>query len=877
MRAFQRFSDVKNGIWVALCIALGFPVVSHAQFTDDFSDFDFANNPTWVGDDSIFDASAGDLHLNGAAISSEAHLSTSCQVINNAVWDFNVRLGFNPSSSNLSRVYIVSDNADLEGPLNGYYVEIGGSPDEVSLYRQDGTSDSLLVDGVDGLVGTTSVNVDIRVTRDALGNWELFADTSAAGGNLVSMGTSFENTYFQSYYVGVFCYYTATRSDQFWYDDFDVTGTAFVDTINPTLTALVLTSNTTLDAYFSEPMLQGPAEVEGNYSADNGLANPSNAVLDGGDASLVHLTFGTAFGNGILNTLTLVNVQDLASNSIGSGSGTFIFFTPDSASYRDVVITELMPDPGPTVGLPESEYIELHNTGNGIFDLDGWSLSDGGSTASLRPYVLLPGEYVIVVANGDSSTFQNNVTSRTMGVSSFPSLNNAGDNITLRDAGGYTVDQVSYTDEWYQNEAKDGGGWSLELINPLLPCTNAFNWIASNHVNGGTPGAQNSVYNTTPDLTAPELMDVLVQYADTIELVFSESVDSIGALNATYLISPTLTISDVLPVGPSFERVLLAFSTPLVAGVVHTISVTGIADCSGNIIATGTDQFALPQQAEAGDIIVNEVLFDPPTSGSDFVEIYNNSDKIVSLKDWGLANYDDDTISNFKEITAEPFLFFPGEYVVLTTDVSWVRSQYFGAATVDRFIEMESVPTYSNDSATVYLINNLDTVSDGFSYDEDMHFALLNVTESVSLERLDFDRESNDATNWHSAAENVDFATPGYENSQYYPSSGSGEISIDPEVFSPNNDGNADVVNINYSFAQPGFVGNLVIYDSKGRIIRHLARSELLSSEGTISWDGTNEGREKARVGIYVIYFEVFDLDGNVSKFKETCVLATQF
>ena len=55
--------------------------------------------------------------------------------------------------------------------------------------------------------------------------------------------------------------------------------------------------------------------------------------------------------------------------------------------------------------------------------------------------------------------------------------------------------------------------------------------------------------------------------------------------------------------------------------------------------------------------------------------------------------------------------------------------------------------------------------------------------------------------------------------------------------------------------------------------MKQLIRNELLGIKGTFSWDGINEEREKARIGIYIIFFEVFDLKGNVKHYKKTCVL----
>ncbi|HRP61526.1 MAG TPA: hypothetical protein PK833_14735, partial [Vicingus sp.] len=118
---------------------------------------------------------------------------------------------------------------------------------------------------------------------------------------------------------------------------------------------------------------------------------------------------------------------------------------------------------------------------------------------------------------------------------------------------------------------------------------------------------------------------------------------------------------------------------------------------------------------------------------------------------------------------------------------------------------------------------------------EDLHFALLNDTKGVSLERIDYNRPSNDNTNWHSPAEDVGFATPGYENSQFQKVEITDGISISPETFSPDNDGVDDVLNISYQFAEAGYVANIVIYDAKGRLIKNLLLNELLGTKGTFS------------------------------------------
>lgn len=762
-----------------LLIALLAPTLATAQFTDNFTDGDFTNAPTWSGDDVKFEVLANELHLNAPAATDVAYLSTPSLAIDAALWEFYVRLEFNPSSSNRAYVYLVSDQADLNGPLNGYFVMIGNTADEVSLYRQDGGSSVKIIDGTDGTVDSDPVTVRVQVTRDASGNWELLHDVTG-GSTFTSEGTVNDITYTGAAYFGVFCDYTATRSTLFYYDDFVVTGNPF----------------------------SGPAY--------------------------------------------------------------------DTAQFREIVINEIMADPSPPVGLPDAEFVELYNTTTAdTFNLSGFTFTDGSSTATLGDYVLNPDEYVIVCPYSDTIALQG-ITANVLGVGSFPSLNNSGDNLELQNALGTIIDQVNYTDSWYADPAKEDGGWTLEQINPFTACASVANWSASNNSTGGTPGAVNSIFDPTPDTQAPTITDIYVNTATHITVQFSEVIDSSTVTLGNFGVSGGITVLNVAALSPDYTRADVFFLTPIDTGLVYTLTITNVADCEGNLLI-GSNDFSLPYQARIGDVVINEVLFNPYTNGSDFVEIYNNSTRVIGLSNWQLANYDDDTISNHDIITTLQISLNPGEFVVLTVDSLDVRNDYplFMPGT---FLEMSALPTYANDSGTVYLIDNLNRVMDAFSYDEDMHFALLNDPDGVSLERIDYNRPTNDATNWHSAAEAVGWATPGYENSQFYPAAIPDDaVTIDPETFSPDNDGYQDVVNIHYTFETGGFVGNLTIFDSHGRTVRYVMQNELLSATGIVSWDGTTETAEKASVGIYVILFEVFDLQGTVTHFKRTCVVASRF
>ena len=164
---------------------------------------------------------------------------------------------------------------------------------------------------------------------------------------------------------------------------------------------------------------------------------------------------------------------------------------------------------------------------------------------------------------------------------------------------------------------------------------------------------------------------------------------------------------------------------------------------------------------------------------------------------------------------------------------------------------------------------------DHFIYSEDLHFDLLDDYEGISLERISPDAPTNNKSNWHSASQAVDFATPGSKNSQHTSvPENKNNISIAPKTFSPDNDGYNDVSLISYNLNTNGYTATLTIYDSDGRLVKVIANNELLGPNGFFTWDGTTKNGEKATIGIYIILFEAYTSTGETIAIKKTVVVA---
>jgi hypothetical protein len=323
----------------------------------------------------------------------------------------------------------------------------------------------------------------------------------------------------------------------------------------------------------------------------------------------------------------------------------------------------------------------------------------------------------------------------------------------------------------------------------------------------------------------------------------------------------------------------LHLSASLLVGVEYFIELSSdITDIVGNNIINNTAKIMLPTQASPNDVVINEVLFNPLDGSVDFVELYNRSAFTVNLKQLIVASFDDvGNIKYPKYITSDGVLLFPSSYVVVSENSNSIKEKYWVENELC-FVDMEHLPTFSSNDGSVVIIDTNGVVIDYMYYTDDMHFGLLNDTKGVSLERVDYNRSSQDNSNWHSASEQSGWATPGYKNSMYNNiSKNGGVITIDPKAFSPDSDGFDDVLYIHYKFAEPGNVAKVSIYDKVGREVVVLADNELMSVEGVLAWDGLDKNNQKSPIGIYVIFIEVFDLNGNIKKYKRVCAINARF
>lgn len=1125
---------------IATCICIGFVLlhlVAWAQVQDDFSDGDFALNPEWLGDDSLFVVSNQQLRSRGT-VGKDIYLSTENPFALNCEWRFWIRNAFSPSTQNFSRYYLLSDRQNLKDSLNGYYIQLGGitgNNDSIMLFKQTGLTRTLIVGGRRGTVAKTNNLIRFRVLRSAVGNWEIYSDTTG-GFDFTLEGTGFDNQFTASGFMGPFFRLTSGNAQNFYLDEV-YAGPIIVDLAPPSIADISIRSATQVEVQFNERVESATAKEITNYEIDQGIGNP--IMVEQINATTVKLIFFNALQSPRNYVLTVRNIEDMNGNAMQLETFPFSFVVPKRG---DILISEFFPDPSPVVGLPEQEFVELYNHAAYPITLSGWTLSDDSRSVVIPTITIQPDSFLILCSSTQVAQFQ--PFGRAVGVPSFPALNNAADEITIRDANGVVIDAIKYDMSWYDDPTKNAGGWTIEMLNPFNTCLGRDNYRVSVDASGGTPGRENSQWSKQPDTNGPELLNASVSAPNQLQLQFSEKLDLLSIASSSFSIQPQVTITLVEPLSTE-DALILSLVENLTPNFLYQITVAGVRDCNGNLMANNTstfmnitpdtaqafdmlihelmadpepvvqlpnaeyielynrsnriislqnwtladntgrttlpnimifpdsfivltatanasrfgairnvfgisgfpslgnsedeivlrDQlgrvihairyndnwygddvkrnggwslemidvnnpcvgaenwrastnnkggtpgshnsvrtinrdrkkpdliqshliapnqlrlrfsetldtvsmrnalnyriagveapdsvtlfapfytsmvlhfpqnfedervyriivdgikdcaqngistqdnsdFAIAHEPMAGHVIINEILFDPRGNGADYVELYNPTNKAYNLSFLYLANTSDQNqVRDYFQITPDGYTLLPDDYVVLTDNAANIALEYNVKFPL-KVVEMP-MPSYANTSGTCIIMNQAGERYEQLNYTDHMHFSLLDNRDGVALERIKPTLPVTDLNNWTSAAVSAGFGTPTYRNSQYLgQGKADGSLTVFPENFSPDNDGYNDVVTFTYEVGETGFTGNMRIFDSNGRLVAEPMRGQILGVNGTVIWDGVDAQNRKAPIGIYTIWFEYFNLKGEVFRTKKAFVLAGKF
>ena len=422
------------------------------------------------------------------------------------------------------------------------------------------------------------------------------------------------------------------------------------------------------------------------------------------------------------------------------------------AERYSVLIHEIMADPSPVIGLPNTEYIELKNNSKQVINLFRWKINNGTTTATINTqFFLQPDSFVIVCSRTQATLF--NEPNKTLGITSFPSIANEEDIITLQSSENKTIHAIAFEASWYQDPIKANGGWSLEMIDPSAPCA-PNNWKASTNTKGGSPGFQNSVHGKLDFTTPTKLIQCFALNRNTLLLSFDTALDSLSLTHAAnYTFSGSdLSILQAKALAPLFNEVELITNTALDSNKIYTLTLRDAMSCMGEQKNNYSTKTGLVKIIAQGDLVFNELLFDPLPGGVDFIEVVNTSNGIVNAKDIYVSNRNTDgSINSNTHGYLKNYTVFPFEPIVFTTDTVYIKRNW---QNVDpsKLLLVKSLPSMPDDRGNLLLLNKSGVVIDEVNYALDMHFPLLRNRSGVALEKINLEVSSKQKDNWHSAS-----------------------------------------------------------------------------------------------------------------------------
>lgn len=637
-----------------------------------------------------------------------------------------------------------------------------------------------------------------------------------------------------------------------------------------------ITSDRTIDLLFTRPVHKSSTRTS-DFSLNQTLT-PSTIQID---SSRIELRFNDELPSGeITIAVNPIKSEEGWQLPTGSSISTYRF---GEATTGDVVINEFLYRRAP----PEDiQFVELYNTTDTPLDMGGWSLiTDRGSAEIPNGIALKPGGYFLLT-DGPSG-FE--ATGNAIVLQDFVPLRTTGDAIILKDKQKLTLDSLMYEPEWGGNTA----GISLERKDPHAISPDPSNWASANSDIRSSPLQINSRFQ--PDTFPPELLFAKLLPLKNVVLVrFSEFINPDDPPNIT-LNSQNVSLKEIDGIKRN-ELIIDAseFESQLRNEIL--LAVDQAADYQGNI--STKMQLPVAQPIIPGDLVFNEIMFDPLDSDfdqipnqSDYVELFNRRSFAISLEGIFLHDQPDEKgeiramspiSSQSKWIPGTGFALIYPENEPVAVDSSRIgRFFSLSKAITPHALQIDrSTLSLPLSGREIYLSDSLGSVIDRMHYNEQWHNPNLIDTKGIALERINPEGETANKSNWGSSTVPAG-GTPSLINSLFQTPEALTEMNtleVTPNPFSPDADGHEDRLFINYLFEDPNYMLRVRIFDRYGRHVRSLAHSHHAGFEGSLTWDGRHDDGVTGRIGIYIIHIEAFNSStGDKKQFKKVAVLARQF
>ena len=540
----------------------------------------------------------------------------------------------------------------------------------------------------------------------------------------------------------------------------------------------------------------------------------------------------------------------------------------------------------------EPEWVELFNSSPDTINLKNWKISDSNvstkSTITQIDTPLPPGSYVVIAKDIAFASYHTGIP---FIIVPFSALNNSTpDAVVIYDIKTNTIDSVMYSPSWGGQNGK-----SLERIDMEMPSTSTMNWGTSQDLLGSTPGRKNSIARLDYDLMISNLTQVHTIVEGNVVPVVNVSIHNKGRRtvdsilvnyyndrNRNSLPEPSELMQTMISVQSlaAGDSILLSEPFPqLPSGLTNIIAIVDWWR-DENLLNNWTSG-TIKINYEPRSLVINEIMYDPLVGQNEWIEFYNRTGQSINLAHWTFNDKPTLNSVNSFEIPDQSLVTKSGEYAVVAADSSLFKLFQCPSQSDSTIhicvLNRSSGFSFNNDGDVIVLKNLTGQTIDSVAYLPSWHHPDVVDTKGRSLERINPNIDSNDPRNW-STCTSILGGTPGKANSINTASiKSSSLISISPNPFSPDGDGFEDFCVIRYTLPMVTSTINVRIYDVKGRLIRTLANGELAGSQGEMVWNGFDENRQRARIGVYVIFLEATDRSsGRVVTAKAVAVVAAK-
>lgn len=749
-----------------LFFAFLLPFCALGQLVEPFNHLHIAHTYAWQGDTDRFKPEDGFLRLFDADVSRTASVHLYGAVLEENEWSFRIKSGYKTTHYNYMRVYLWCSSPLLAEEHTGYFVELKDKT--ISLCRALGADRKqvLISKSISNLEAAFDIHFRVLTDHETI---TLYARSDGKTEWTEIGRSSYEQEHTPGYFI-LFAQYTKEHAKDKYFGPVQIRSFSFSAAPSPEEeedTALVLPFLKQEDAFtlllsFSRPV--NPVYASFQLS----LLGEPEQIFWSDDEKHIRLVWRTPMVVGESYTLTYQELFDENMKSHNASLPSFVaqfesgnqsIPEPVVPEYKpgDVLINEVMADPKGVAGLPETEYVELHNRTRRDISLAGWVFIYGTKATELEAVLPAGGYAVLFRAGREIIVDQGGVS---LPLASFPAaLANTGKLLQLKSPDDTVIDEIAYP------KAKPGYSW--ERIDE--------GWKLSADVRGGTPGSVNSE------------------------------------------------------------------------------SATGEEEEDDKVIV------------QPREIVFSELLPEPQTGGSEYIELYNRSSRALPFSGLVIAvRKADGSLATHYPLSSISGTLEVGDYCVLTKSIARVRD-FFLVSAPEKLHELK-LPVLANTASRLVLFRSSDgEVIDEVHYSEKWHAPSVKDKKGIALERIDPDGDSQDPANWTSASVLAGGGTPGYANSQAVGTGGGTPTGIDePEYITAT--GSYEIA---YRLDRAGYLCRASVFDASGRKIAEIANNELLGTEGVLSWDGLASGGNKLAPGVYIFYADLYHPEGGRRGYKK--------